>query len=367
MTISSRGQTGTRRVPISIASLDPPEINHRLAPQVAQIPPGPPENRFCDSGAGPANLAETFRHSGWRSQRHRIYDAFFRTRQSPSRIEAFRACGSNAHVYESDTELGVYRIGGSACHDRFCLPCTRQRAQIIAANITERLAGQRARFITLTIATEGLSLDDAIGKLHHAFTRLLRTTLWRDTVTAGVAFIELKYDHNANRWHPHLHAITQGRFIPHASLKALWRKITGDSYIVHIRLVRSNDDVVRYVTTYCSKTMRSTDFPTSESLDQAIIALRGKRLCRTFGIWRGAPLTVVQPDGTWTSVGSLDALLRRSLDGDADALRIISAVVSVERLRQLADANPRPPPTPFSTPIDDCRQSLLFPHLYTGY
>ncbi|MHC4547010.1 MAG: rep family protein, partial [Planctomycetota bacterium] len=224
----------------------------------------------------------------------RVYNALKDTHQSVSRILGFADCGARAYVYRTLDDPPHYRVAGSACHDRFCMPCTRERGLAIASNIHAHLDGQRARFVTLTLRTEGLSLRD---------------------VTGGAAFVEVKWNPQSARWHPHVHAIVQGRYIPHDLLRRAWLLITGDSSVVRVQVVKSHESVTRYVTTYASKTVRTSDFPTDASLREAITALHGTRLCRTFGTWRGVALTKTEPDGVWIIVDSLQAILFAALHG----------------------------------------------------
>lgn len=328
----------------------PPEtsVRHDFPPQPG--PPAGPATRSRSSAFPGATLAETFRHSGWAHDRRRVYDALFETMQSVSRLQSFLACGANAYVYRTLDEPPAFRIGGSACHDRFCMPCTRERGQAIAANILDILGGRPARFITLTLQTQGLSLREAITKLQHAFRRLQRSNLWRGRVTGGAAFLETKFNPSANRWHPHVHAIVQGAYIPHEMLKATWLQITGDSSIVRIQLVRSTASVLRYVTTYAAKTLRSSDFPTHDSLREGIRSLHRVRLARTFGDWRGTDLTHTEPDGTWIVVDSLQSLLQRARQGELEARAIIAALHTAAGSYFLNEHPARPPPA-----VQPCR------------
>jgi hypothetical protein len=159
-----------------------------------------------------------------------------------------------------------------------------------------------------------------------------------------VAFLEVKWNPDPGRWHPHVHAIVQGRFIPHDLLAKAWKAITGDSHIVRLQSVGSPSDVVRYVTTYASKSLRTADFPTDPVLDEAVLVLHRTRLCRTFGTWRGLRLHDTDPDGSWIIVAPLADLLARSEAGDFDARRIVSGLRSVEAHTWLLDHPARPPP-----------------------
>jgi hypothetical protein len=224
------------------------------------------------------------------------------------------------------------------------MPCTRERGLAIASNIHAHLAGQRARFVTLTLRTEGLPLREALSKLQHAFRRLLRTGLWRGRVTGGAAFLEVKWNPDSARWHPHIHAIVQGRYIPHDLLRRTWLLITGDSSVVRVQVVKSHESVTRYVTTYASKTVRTSDFPTDASLREAITALHGTRLCRTFGTWRGVALTKTEPEGVWIIVDSLQAILFAALQGDDRSRAILAALRTGPARQFLLDHPAKPPP-----------------------
>lgn len=297
----------------------------------------------------PPSLCQSFRHSGWATDRLRVFHALQCTSQSASRLQSFADCGDRAYVYHSLDDPDVYRVAGSACHDRFCGPCTRERGQAIAANVTERLAGQRARFVTLTLKTDGLDLAAGILKLQRAFRRLLRSDFWLARVTGGAAFIETKRSSDNVRWHPHIHAIVQGKYLPHDLLKALWLRITGDSSIIRVQAVTDEASVVRYVTTYAAKCLRTADFPADADLREAVRALHGARLVRTFGSWRGASLTDTPVAGTWEIVAPLADLLALAVAGDYDARAILSSLSSTQARTFLIDHPPRPPP-PFSPP-----------------
>lgn len=337
---------------VSEALVHPPEAKLPSDPRGPFIPePFPALAPDIDDLPAPT-LSETFRHSGWSRDRQRVYDALQATRQSPSRLDSFAHCGDRAYVYRSLDDPTLYRVAGSACHDRFCCPCTRERGQAIAANVTERLGGRRARFVTLTLKTDGLDLAAGLLKLQNAFRSLLRSNLWLDRVSGGAAFLEAKRNPDSARWHPHIHAIVQGRYLPHDLLKAAWLRITGDSSVVRIQSVKDEASVTRYVTTYAAKSLRTADFPEDPHLREAVQALHGTRLVRTFGDWRGLPLTDTPVSGTWEIVAPLADLLGLAVTGDRDACAILSAL-STPAARLFRHEHPArpPPPCPGSVPL----------------
>jgi hypothetical protein len=131
-------------------------------------------------------------------------------------------------------------------------------------------------------------------------------------------------------------------------------------------VVRSRESVVRYVTTYCSKTLRAADFPDDDALDEAIRALHARRLCRTFGTWRGLQLTRTPVTGTWEIVGELAVILRDASNGDDLARRTLSALGTPAARQFLIDHPPRPP-TPHDLPASTgFSRPLLFPDVFGG-
>lgn len=269
-----------------------------------------------------------FRHSGWAHDRRRVYDALLRTGQPCARIHDFTACGKYAYVFQSVEDPEVYTLGGSTCHDRFCLPCGRERSRVIAGNVKLRVQRKPARFLTLTLKSDTESLAYLLAKLSRDFAALRRTKLWRKRVTGGVAFLEVKWKANTDRWHVHLHALLQGRYVPQRELSKLWLKVTGTSEIIDIRIVEDEAHCTHYICKYASKPLDRTVVVVPLRLDEAILALKGKRLCMTFGTWRGYKLTEPPESGTWVQLGTLDEIIGRAETGDViagdalDALRI---------------------------------------------
>jgi hypothetical protein len=193
---------------------------------------------------------------------------------------------------------------------------------------------KRIRFITLTLHHRDQDLHLSLKQLQSYFSRLRNTVFWRSVVTAGAAFLEIKRSSNTRGWHPHLHIVVEGKYVPHAILKAIWHRITGDSYIVDVRPVRSTGELIRYVTKYVSKPLDNSIFESTETTEQAIRAMHGKRTCTTFGTWRGRNLTIESDETEWLSVAPLAELLRDAASGDAGA-RYVLQRLSVETISQV--------------------------------
>ncbi len=285
-------------------------------------------------------LPVIFRHSGWQPQRRLIAESLARTNQTFTRRQSFLHCGSHAYVLRNVEDPTRYRIAGSSCHDRFCLPCAKERSSVIAHNVLDLIKQKKVRFLTLTLKASPVPLSDSLDKLYASFQTLRRRSLWTRAVDSGVAFLELTWSSRSERWHPHLHCLIEGRWLDQAKLKRLWYQITTDSFIVDIRRPSNSGAIAAYVTKYASKPFNTSFLQKTALLDEAIVALQGRKLAVTFGRWRGVLLTKKPDDGTWEHVGTLDDFIIRAAHGDTDARQILESLATDD----LTDLYARAPP-----------------------
>lgn len=303
-----------------------------------------------------------FRHSGWHRDRRRVYEALKWVGATPSRIERFRECGANAWVVRSEEHPDQYAIVADHCHDRFCRPCARFRGNTIANNVADFLRNREYRFLTVTIKTTDLTLKQGVDKLYRCFRLLRRSKLWTDKVTGGCAVCEVKPKDGGVGWHPHLHAIVEGKYIPLKLLRKLWLKITGDSFIIDVSYGKTPEAAARYVSKYITKPFDDGTTRTPHRLREAITALTGRRLVTTFGTWRGAKLTEYHPAGTWIKVCGLGELMYWARAGDDDARELLKYLIDHVPYSEIPRKTPRAPPefavppthpleTPWHTPV----------------
>lgn len=314
---------GSGMTPLGPTRLDPPEIESHSpdAPAGGGTPsplaldePDPREKLHIETA---------FRHSGWAANRQRVYESLMRRETSLWRIQNFGCCGTNAWVDRSVDDPSQYRIRSDRCHDRFCLPCGQERSRIIAHNVKDRLRPEIARFITLTLRASHESLKDLLDKLYTSFTKLRRTCLWSQTQLGGVAFLEVKWCKGTHRWHPHLHILTEGKYLAKQALSNAWRKATGGSFIVDVGKVKSAERAIGYIVKYASKPHDPSLFQNADRLDEAVIAMKGRRLALTFGTWRGVKLCEVPDPGEWAPFAPLAHLILEARDGDPHAAEVL--------------------------------------------
>lgn len=232
-----------------------------------------------------------------------------------------------------------------------CTPCATERSRTIAHNVIDRMGDQRVRFVTFTLQHSTQPLAELLDHLYSSFRRMQATNLWKRHVTGGVAFLEVKYSERVEGWHPHFHCLVTGRYIDKRLLQRTWFRITGDSFVVDIRLPGGKKNVTHYVTKYASKPLNTSFIHRPPLIDEAVLALRGRRLCTTFGGWRGVLLVDKPDESCWENVGSLASWLERAVHGDAEALRILHQIDAGKAdtcmdLKPLFARPPPPPPTP---------------------
>lgn len=317
--------------------LDPHEINPH-----DQIP------RPQGLGEKGTPLWESFRHSGWAAQRLRTWAVLTTLYPDGKRVERFENCGKNAWVYQDKDAPQYFKVSSDTCRDRWCLPCGQARARTIAANVAERMSKNRFRFVTLTLRQCDTPLPEMLQKLARCFARLRRVKPWSKAQRGGVAFTEVKHNAVMQTWNVHLHVLTEGGYMLKKELSKAWQKITGDSFIVDLSLVKSVFDVVRYVTKYVSKPLDSTVVTDRNVLYDAIEGLHGHRMVSTFGTWRGIDLTARTETRTWIPYAPLAVVEKRAADPehiDWHVWRLICHEADP------ADF-PRGPPIPIPEPVE---------------
>lgn len=234
-------------------------------------------------------LETSQRHGFWAPRREHVRRAYERLCFGAVKRHNFENCGSACYV-ERSPSTGRLRLSANHCHQRFCLACGQARSRNIAQNLVKHINGRQTRFITLTRKHHDAPLRQQINDLIRFARNLRSTKLWKNTITGAAQFVEVKRSKNGKFWHPHIHIIAEGSFVPREKLSAQWLLITGDSPIVDVQFARDAGHVANYVAKYASKPLDLTIFGEADWLDESIQALHGKRLCTTLGSWRGVKL-----------------------------------------------------------------------------
>lgn len=281
-----------------------------------------------------------FRHSGWQKRRSRVSLALQRIDPDSSRAARFHACGNHAWILQSDEDPDRYKVACSKCHDRLCIPCARERGRRVAARVAQLSKDKSIRFVTLTLRINYEPLGDQVTRLIRCFSRLRRRVCWRSTQVGGVAFLELKRRPGSHTWHPHIHIITEGVDIRKAVLSDAWLDITGDSFIVDIRDCNSEGKAAWYAAKYSGKAVHNGVENDPEMLEEAIVALKGRRLHTCFGCWSLSDADDDLPACGWHGVATLRSVLDGCAAGDLASRRIVALLNGDDS----CSTEPRSPP-----------------------
>jgi hypothetical protein len=215
-------------------------------------------------------------------------------------------------------------------------------------------------FVTLTVrGNHRDSLAGQVKKLTEGWRKLRKEPLWRNHISGGAIMLEIKWSSGAGgHWHPHYHVICEGGGLDRDELRRTWHRITGDSFECDVQAVREIERTMSYVTKYASKPMDASFVMRPKRLAEAIVALRGRRLCACFGSWHGTalrkkkePLDETETITTWVYEGTLRSIEHRSSQGDAAATQLLAALERARRLRSVLSERCRSPP-PDSLPVD---------------
>lgn len=184
------------------------------------------------------------------------------------------------------------RVMSSRCKLRWCPICRDVSRQILTRAVDEWLQVQKyPKMITLTLKHSEDPLQLQINHLYDSFRKLRRRAYFQRLITGGVWFFQLKLNPRTQLWHPHIHCLVAGKYLPHARLRNLWLKITGDSSIVDIRPVKdlenASTEVARYATSPADLTKMSFD----KAMD-IFYATKNRKIC---GSWGSARKVTLKP------------------------------------------------------------------------
>lgn len=196
------------------------------------------------------------------------------------------------------------RVMSSRCKLRWCPICRDVSRMIVTSAVEDWLRIQKyPKMISLTLLHSDDPLERQITRIYDAFRKLRRRAYFQNRITGGVWFFQLTFNKHTEQWHPHIHCLVAGKFLPQSQLKSLWHKITGDSYVVDIRPVKDlqgcANEVARYATTPADLTAVDLDRAT-----EVYYATKGRRICGSWGTARKLALrpTPLEDTGEWTKV-----------------------------------------------------------------
>ena len=192
------------------------------------------------------------------------------------------------------------RVQSSRCKLRWCPICRDVSRMIVTSATEEWLKIQKyPKMITLTLKHSDDPLQLQVSRIYKCFQKLKTRAYFQRLITGGVWFFQLKFNQKTEQWHPHIHCLVAGKFLPHGRLKQLWLKITGDSTIVDIRPVKDlegcSNEVARYATSPADIT--AVDL---ERAMEIFYATKHRRICGSWGSAKSVTLKPTPQAAAWT-------------------------------------------------------------------
>jgi hypothetical protein len=229
-------------------------------------------------------------------------------------------CGAFPGVHEGGSGEASVRL--NLCRDRLCPTCQRIRGERLKLKLISVVRHADApKFVTLTLKHRESPLASEIDRLFSAFRKLRKDRVWSGRVRGGVYVLEVKRNPKTARWHPHLHVLVDAKFIPQKQLSEAWMKATGDSDVVDIRAIHSQEQAAGYISSYATKGDDLTKWTAGNVIEYAE-AMHGRRLIHTFGNLHNVACDEESEDATPQAqrrIATTTHLLHRAEVGDDDA------------------------------------------------
>lgn len=235
-------------------------------------------------------------------------------KQSMNRVSLLEKCRKFAWFARS-TETGRVHVCSNSCRQRWCPVCSGSRSSYIVRSLEPWIRKvKHPRFLTLTLKHSNAPLKHQIDTLYNHFRNLRRDKQFKQYVKGGVWFFQVKLSGHGDQWHPHLHCLIQGKYMPHDWISRKWKNVTKTSNIVDIRAVKNKSEVAKYVARYCARPAQLSTFPISLR-EEIFEGLHGRRLCGKWGSAKEISLSPPKfeasekytPLGTWSTILSLRA------------------------------------------------------------
>lgn len=214
-----------------------------------------------------------------------------------------QACRKHAYFVQHH-ETNMLRVMSSRCKLRWCPICRDVSRMIVSSAVDDWLKIQKfPKLLTFTMKHNDDPLQLQIKKLYDCFRKIRKRSLFAKLVSGGVWFFQVKMNKTTGQWHPHVHCVIAGKYLPHAAIKTLWNKITGDSNVIDIRPIKdleaASSEVARYATSPADIT--AVDLPRAL---EVYYATKGRRICGSWGSAKGISLRPTPPtdQGHWSKV-----------------------------------------------------------------
>jgi len=172
----------------------------------------------------------------------------------------------------------------NSCSMRLCPHCSRRRALILAGRVEAFVVGKTNLRYAVLAERNSFDLRAGIASLWASWTRLRRSVRWKRKVKGCIVALEVTRNCKDGTWHPHLNVLIEGDYFPFEELRQAWNEATdGQGQTSYIRAADAG--TVRELIKYVTKIADLLGDPAA--LDEFLTAVKGSRLIRTYGTFRG--------------------------------------------------------------------------------
>jgi len=230
------------------------------------------------------------------NERHRVanvlatQDQWFKRANRMHGCESVDGHTSGVSASKSHPEKAKVRVTFSeTCKDPLCRRCRQRHAAEVAGKLRPMIEtavtdGYRPIFMTVTqVARRGESLEDTYARFSESWAYFIRSKEWKFHVDAALLFIDETRNNKKNWWHVHGHVLLLVRenFWGRDAVIELWGRCSRGAWNVDMRYAMPG--VEAELAPYG---MKLTDLTDEQILEHAS-AMKGKRLIRGTGLWKG--------------------------------------------------------------------------------
>lgn len=187
-------------------------------------------------------------------------------------------CGRTGQTIRCNICGGEW-IAVDRCHHRLCPYCAPIRAAKLY-ELHKHLAGRpNLKHLILTFKNTPELSREYITWMISCFTRLRRRQLFARAWRGGVYAMEFTYT-EAKGFHPHIHAMVDGDYVPQAEIAQAWLAITGNSEVVWIERAKRSKQALKYILKPSNELLNSP-----KALDSLLSAVLGRHFVSGWGRW----------------------------------------------------------------------------------
>jgi len=269
-----------------------------------------------------------------RIQREKCGDEWLRGRnlyflstgmESSKLVKRYDDCCTGAAMYHNPS-TGELKVISGACNLRWCPICARKKAFKVSRDIADWLADyDTPRFLTLTLKHSKAPLGDQIDRFQQNWRKFYRSEEFKAHIMQGIWALQITWNAKRKEWNPHMHILYKGEFWDKLEIKRLWKRITGDSFIVDIEAVKDREKAIDYVARYVGRPCSLINIPESQ-YSSLYWGTKGRRM---FGQVGGSKPKIIQPPkkldkSQWVKLGSLKQMIQFA-KWDWESWRIVKA------------------------------------------